>query len=252
MINLSEIGCRSSYGGGNLFTIEATAGTTYYYQIGKVYPWQTAGPVQFNLDVAPPPVADFGFWPSDPSMFEEVHFYGYYSHDPANVGIESYIWDFGDSAIASDCCPDHRFSADGEYTVELTVVTFDGRSASTTRLIEVQTHDLAITKFLTPKSARAGQTRQISVGIHNQLYPELATARLYRSVPGGFEYIGNWTQEVPVRTGNRTTNFDFNYTFTESDAAQGKVTFKAIIDIHQRRDALPADNEAISSPTKVK
>jgi hypothetical protein len=249
--NLDSIGCRISYGSGDLLTIEATVGTTYYYQIGNVYTWDNPGPIQFHLDFAPPPVADFGFWPSDPTVFEEVHFNGDYSYDPANIGISDHIWDFGDGETAVDCCPDHHFPSDGEYTVELAVVTIDGRTATTSRVIEIDTHDLAITKFQTPKAAKAGQTRQISVGILNHQYPERATVRLYRSVPDGLEYLGSWTQEVPVRSGNRTTDFEFSYTFTEADAIQGKVTFKAIVDLHQRRDALPADNEAISTPTKV-
>jgi hypothetical protein len=54
-----------------------------------------------------------------------------------------------------------------------------------------------------------------------------------------------------LRGANRTTPFSFNYTFTSDDAAIGKVTFKAIANLVSARDALPADNEAIASPTKV-
>ena len=43
--------------------------------------------------------------------------------------------------------------------------------------------------------------------------------------------------------GNRTTPVDFFYTFTQADAAVGKVSFKAIVDLMEARDALPADNE---------
>jgi hypothetical protein len=56
---------------------------------------------------------------------------------------------------------------------------------------------------------------------------------------------------LPVRGGNHTAPFSFNYTFTSDDAAIGKVTFKAIANLVSARDALPADNEAIASPTKV-
>jgi hypothetical protein len=56
---------------------------------------------------------------------------------------------------------------------------------------------------------------------------------------------------VPVRSGNRTTDFAFSYTFTAADKALGKVTFKAVANLLNGRDALPADNETISSPTKV-
>ena len=135
--------------------------------------------------------------------------------------------------------------------VSLTVTTFDGRSASTSRLVQVRTHDVAITKVAAPKSASAGQTRQISVNIRNHRYPETVVVELYKSTPAGYEYIGTLRQFVPVRQGNRTTRFDFTYTFTSDDARIGKVTFKAIASIENARDALPADNEAISPPTKV-
>ena len=75
---------------------------------------------------------------------------------------------------------------------------------------------------------------------------------LYKSIPGGFQLVGSYIQSVPVRPANRTTAFTFNYTFTTSDASVGKVTFRAVASIVNARDALPADNEAISSPpTKV-
>jgi hypothetical protein len=63
--------------------------------------------------------------------------------------------------------------------------------------------------------------------------------------------VGTLNQQVPVRPSNRTTTFNFSYTFTKDDATMGKVTFKAVANIQGARDALPADNEAIASPTKV-
>jgi hypothetical protein len=54
-----------------------------------------------------------------------------------------------------------------------------------------------------------------------------------------------------VRSGGRTTDFKFSYTFTSTDASLGKVTFKAVASLIGARDALPADNEAVALPTKV-
>ena len=62
---------------------------------------------------------------------------------------------------------------------------------------------------------------------------------------------GALTQHVSVRPGNRTTMFDFSYTFTSADATLGEITFKAVATILNARDALPGDNEAIAPPTKV-
>jgi hypothetical protein len=56
---------------------------------------------------------------------------------------------------------------------------------------------------------------------------------------------------VDARSGNRATPFDFSYTFTTEDASVGTVTFKAVATNVGAREALPADNEALASPTKM-
>jgi hypothetical protein len=107
---------------------------------------------------------------------------------------------------------------------------------------------VAITKVSAPRSAKVGQTRAITVSLRNTLREETVRIELYQSVPGGFEQVAASTQFVPVRSGNRTSQFSFNYTFSPEDAQIGKVTFKAVAIIENGKDALPADNEAISAP----
>jgi hypothetical protein len=112
---------------------------------------------------------------------------------------------------------------------------------------------VAITRFVTPSSASAGQTRAISVDLRNTRYTETVQVQLLKSVPGpfdGFPLVGTLTHEVPASR-NRATAFDFNYTFTSDDAVIGKVTFQAIATIVNAPDALSADNTAIAS-TKVR
>jgi hypothetical protein len=75
--------------------------------------------------------------------------------------------------------------------------------------------------------------------------------QLLKSVPGGFELVGTLIQSLSPRAKNQTTPYSFNYTFTPDDGSVGKVTFKAVATIVGARDALPADNEAIATPTKV-
>jgi hypothetical protein len=204
-----------------------------------------------TVSVPPPPVASFSFSPYDPTFLDTIQFNDY-SYDPVGAGIQSQAWDFGDGATATGCCPTHRYAADGDYTVQLTVTTVDGRTASASQVVKVKTHDVAITRFSAPQAATAGQTRQISVGINSKRNPENVQVQLFKSVPQGFEQFGSLTQFVPVRPSNRTTDFNFSYTFTSDDASIGKVTFKAVAAITNARDALPADNEAIASPpTKV-
>jgi PKD repeat protein len=243
---LVSAGCRNF---GQLLTFHVDAGVTYHFQLVPLNPLGD-GLLRFVVDVTPPPVANFGFQPFDPSIFDTVQFFDF-SFDPGGVGFQSQAWDFGDGATGTGCCPTDRYAADGDYTVQLTVTTFDGRTASASQVVQVRTHDVAITKFLAPQAASAEQTRQITVGLNSRRYPETVQVQLFKSVPNGFQFVGTLTQSVPVRSSNRTTDFAFSYTFTSDDASVGKVTFRAVATILGARDPLPADNEAIASPTKV-
>jgi urease subunit alpha len=71
-------------------------------------------------------------------------------------------------------------------TVQLTVTTFDGRTASTSQVVHVRTHDVAIDRFLAPMVGSAGQTGKITVGIGIHLFPEDIQVQLFRGIPGGF------------------------------------------------------------------
>jgi len=243
--NIAELECGSF---GQLVVFHADANVTYYIQVVNIF--GSGGQLQFNLDVAPPPVAGFGFFPSDPSSFDNTQFFDA-SSDPAGVGVGLQAWDFGDGTKSTDFNPTHRFAADGDYTVAHAITTIDGRTASTSQVVQVRTHDVAITSLAVPTSARAGQTRQISVNVNSKRFPETVEVQLFKSTPGGFDLVGTLTQSVPVRSANRTTGFSFSYTFTAADASVGKVTFRATAVVISARDALPADNEAIAPPTKV-
>jgi hypothetical protein len=197
------------------------------------------------------PVADFYWYPSDPSIYDTVQFCDN-SYDPAYMGFSSFWWDLGDGATATGYCAFHQFAKDGNYTIWHKVQTTDGRTDDVTHVVTVSTHDVGITKFTLPGSASAGQTKQIQVGVRTYLQTENVQVELYKSDPYlGFARVGTLQQQVAVRSGNRTTDFNFSYTFTNDDANVGKVTFKAIATIVNARDALPADNTAISAPVKV-
>ncbi len=246
--DLQQISC-GEFGWGSVVTFQLEGNTTYYFQTFQrfeYYGWS----INFHLDVPPPPVANFYYWPSDPSKYDSIQFSNN-SYDPAGVGIQSYAWDFGDGTTSSDWNPVHHYTRDGDYTVNLNLITYDGRTASTSQVISVRTHDIGITKFIVPTAARIGQTRQLGVYIKNLLYPEKVEVQLFKSTVNGYELVGTLRQDVPVRPGNRTTLFAFSYTFTKDDAALGKVTFRSIAMIVNARDAFPADNEIIAFPTRV-
>lgn len=239
--DLSTVRCGHSF---NPAPFTAVAGTTYFIQLSADFDQA----VTFQLLPPPPPQANFGAFPFDPSIFDNVQFNDF-SFDPAGIGIQSQQWDFGDGSTATGFFVFHRYVADGEYQVTLTVRTFDGRTASITRPIQVRTRDVAITRFATPSSGMSGKTSKITVDIRSNRYPETVFVQLFKSVPGGFQLVATSQQTLPVR--NRTTSVAFSYTFAPEDAIIGKVTFRAVVTIVNGRDALPADNEAIGSPTKV-
>lgn len=244
LASLNEV---AAYCGDGALMFYAEAGTTYYLQVRGFY--NEGGPLHFHLEVAPPQ-AEFGFYPGDPSVFNVIQFYSW-SYDPGEVGIESQAWDFGDGSGSMEWNSTHRYAADGDYTVQLAVTTYDGRTAATSLVVPVRTHDVAITKFSVPKAASAGQTRSITVGVTSKRYPQNVQVDLFKSVSGGFQWVGTLAQSVPVYPANRTTDFKFSYTFTSDDAIVGKVTFRTVAAVIDAIDALPADNEAISAPAKV-
>src|SRR6266480_1069277 len=243
--SLTQVGCGAF---GNRSTLRAVANTTYYFQVGGVF-GQT-GSLEFRLEVTPPPFASFFFFPFDPSIFDVVQFVDQ-SFDPGGVGFEPQVWGFGDGTTGTGFNVTHRYAADGDYPVQLTVTTLDGRTAMATQTVHVSTHDVAITRFSVPIAANSGQTRRIVVSVNSKRYDETVEVQLFKSVPGGFQQFGSLTQFVPMNPRNGTTEFAFSYTFTAGDAQIGKVTFRAVAVISGARDALPADNEAIAPPTKV-
>jgi PKD repeat protein len=246
LANLTEVGC--NYAGQPLL-FRAQENTTYYVQVGG---WCCDGfsPVTIHLEVAPNPVADFFFSPGDPSIFDTIQFQSS-SYDPAGGAIASQAWSFGDGATATGSSPTHQYARDGDYTVGLTVTTPDGRTASTSQVLQVRTHDVAIVRIAVPKSAHVGQTITITTDVRNTRYPEKVEVALFKTIPGGFEQVGSLTQSVPVRPGNRTTQFTITCTITQADGSVGKVSFKAVATIIDHRDAVPADNELISPPVKI-
>jgi PKD repeat protein len=232
-------------------SFRANAGTTYYVQAGIPFVGCCDVTMDFSLNLAPPPTAQFFFNPFDPSVFDTVQFFDQ-SFDPAGLGIASQAWDLGDGSTATGCCPSRHYASDGDYTVKDTVTTTDGRSATATQVVHVRTHDVTVTKLVAPSTGKVGRTVQLDAKLGNTHYPETVAVDLLKSVPGGFTQVGNLTQNVPVMRSNQTIDFKINYTFVSDDAALGKVTFKAVARLLSGRDALPADNEVTSTPpTKV-
>ncbi|HRW07757.1 MAG TPA: PKD domain-containing protein [Caldilineaceae bacterium] len=246
LTDLSYISCDSGY---NSSILTAHAGETYYFQIFDAQ--NVGGYIYFNVRPAPPiNVNIYTSW-YDPSKYDNIYFYAYV-YDEAYQEVVSWLWDFGDGTTSTEPAPTHRFGADGDYVVSLAVMMKDGRTGSSTLALSVRTHDVAIKRFARPKSATVGQTKRLIVSVTNSGYPEDVRVDLYKSIPGGYDYIGFLQQFVDVKAKGKTTDFYLSYTFTKEDLALGKVIFKATAYPSSARDAFPADNEFISFAVTVK
>jgi hypothetical protein len=227
-------------------TFQAQAGVTYYFQLDSYYPWNQ-GNIPFTLEATPPPQVNISYYPYDPSTFDNMSF-GASVYDPGQIYGLTYAWTISDGTSSNQSNFNHQFAADGDYTVNLTVTTADGRvGIAPSQVIQVRTKDIAISKFAIPQTARVNQTKTINVDVLNKRYSDYVQVTLYKGLPGGGEQlIGTLTIYVPERARQATT-FKFSYTFTSADAAIGKVTFRAVANIVNGRDALPSDNTSIAT-----
>ncbi|MFI7680284.1 PKD domain-containing protein [Actinophytocola sp. NPDC049390] len=240
---LTEIGCAR----GDSFEevlFRATAGTTYHLRVAGP---ATAATLTF---AEAPPLRPYFIASSDPTIYELTHFTGYTGE--SGTPIAGGEWDFGDGTVvaATEDGVSHHYTADGTYTVRLSVVSPDGRTGSHTSTVTVSTHDVSISRFSTPSRATAGDTEEIAVRVTNTRYRETVTTTLYRSRGEYWDVVGTLTLDVPV---GRVVTFPFAYTFTDGDAVAGKVAFRAVVTLpYPVRDARPFDNELISTGTTVR
>ena len=200
------------------------------------------------VSVPPDPIAGIYWYPFDPSIVDTVQF-GDGSYDPAGAGFVAWAWDFGDgSDLVGRSTRPIDTPQNGTFDVCLTVTTADGRTGSTTQTVTVATHDVAIKALNAPRSASSGQTKSINVDLVTRRQGERVQVDLYRSTASGYEFVGTQIVDVPQ---GKSTRVAFDVTFTSADALLGKVTFRAYVSLLDARDAIPADNEAISVATKV-
>jgi hypothetical protein len=218
------------------------AGTTYYLQMfGSAV----------RVESVPPPDPGWDFSPGDPSRLDTItfrHGLGYWYPT-----ITSYAWNFGDGTetTSSQNAVDHRFAADGDYTVTLTVTQRGGDTASQTHVVRVRTHDVGILWSSVTARGRLGRSSPIQIGVGNTRYAETVRVDFYKVTPGGSVFLGSVTKPVPVMKAKKTVAFAYDYAFTNDDLAVGKVSFQAIATIDGARDAFGGDNMVTTSPTAV-
>ncbi|MDX3662952.1 PKD domain-containing protein [Streptomyces sp. ID05-26A] len=235
-------------------SVAVTAGKTYYVQ------WSGGGyysyPSTLELTESEPlRTIVYTGYDHERSVFETIGFTLDHTNDHDDPVTTE--WDFGDGTTApagTANSQSHRYAADGVYTVTVRSKAGDGRTATNTTTVTVKTHDVGISKFTVPASARAGEQKQISVQVSNTRYQEKVKTTLYRSGPNGWQEVGTLTIDVPAHP-TRKVKFPFAYTFTPQDAAAGKVSFRAVAEpqlSYPVRDSVPGDNEVIAIATTVK
>lgn len=83
----------------------------------------------------------FEFDPSDVEADEEVTFDASESQAVPGAEIAGYTWDFGDGETAAGPQPSHRFTAAGDYTITLSVISDDGVTETATQRVSVAESD---------------------------------------------------------------------------------------------------------------
>lgn len=245
---LKQVACKSdSYGQPTVF--RAAAGATYYVRVSG--PGDAREPITLTLDDAPALSPSIYQSPSSPSVFDTVSFSAESWSDIDKPMTAA--WEFGDGATAGATTQpvSHRYAKDGTYTATVHATSPDGRTATKSVQVVVNTHDVGIARFSVPASAREGDSKPISVDVSNTRYTETATVVLTKHDGTFWREVGRLTLEVPARP-TRTVRFPFSYTFSPDDAAMGKVSFRAELRLdYPVRDARPVDNEVIAIATTV-
>ncbi|MFC0548280.1 PKD domain-containing protein [Kutzneria chonburiensis] len=243
---LKQVGCTQYAMGATVFRTNPGA-TSYIRVTGS----RSTAPPTLTLAEAPALDPEFSISPSEPTVYDNISLAAH-SWNSFDTPITA-SWDFGDgtSAPAGTDPVHHNYKVDGVYQLTMHASSPDGRTVTKTTPLTVNTHDVGITKFDVPSSARDGQQKSITVHVSNTRYAEKPTVTLYKFDGNFSTTVGTLTLDVPARA-RGSVAFPFAYTFTPDDALVGKVTFRAVVQLpYPVRDARAADNEVIAIATTV-
>jgi len=238
---LSEVDCvRSGDNRSAVFT--AVAGQSYRIRVADTA--EAASLYSLRLDTAPPLSPFVTPYPNNPTVYTDVTLVPSTGDSLLRDFVSGEVR-FGDggSAPITGAPIVHRYAADGEYRVEVTGATADGRTGSGFGTVKVETHDVALSGFVVPAKARVDETKPIKVSVTNTRHDETVVVSLSKlNDQGYYQEVGRLKQWVPA--GGKVV-FPFAYTYTAADAAAGKAEFKVYASFGTPfpEDARPADNE---------
>ena len=152
-----------------------------------------------------PPVANFTYTPSSPTVGQTITFDARNSYDPDGE-IVSYEWDFGDGSTGSGITVTHTYSLADTYTVTLTVTDDDGLTASISKQVTVS---------LSLEESNPDNVNDSLEQIVSKYYPTF-----------------NWTTNTPTQQDvlQAVINAIDSY-FATSDAAERQQTLNDIIQL---------------------
>ncbi|MBE1501739.1 hypothetical protein H4696_008839 [Amycolatopsis lexingtonensis] len=239
---LSEVDCAGELDSTKRVVFTATAGQQYWLRVGTDADF--ASWYDIRLTTAPALTPNVYLYSGVKSVFDDIQM-SPNAGDSLGRPLVSGELKFGDGtsvALTSNASLTHRYAADGDYRLEISATTDDGRSGTGSQVVHVETHDVTLTGLSLPAQARAGQTKPVKVSVVNNRYDERVVVSLRRKGESGyFEEVGQLTQWVPA--GSRV-EFPFAYSYTAADAAAGQAEFEVTANLDGRYDgdSHPVDN----------
>lgn len=238
----SEVDCASSLDTTKRVVFRATAGEQYWIRVAAGA--ERASWYDIRLTTAPALKPNVYLYSGVKSVFDDIQMLPN-AGDSLGRPLVSGELKFGDGtsvALTSNASLTHRYAADGDYLLEISATTDDGRSGTGSQVVHVETHDVTLTGLSLPAQARAGQTKPVKVSVVNNRYDERVVVSLRRKGESGyFDEVGRLTQWVPA--GSRV-EFPFAYSYTAADAAAGQAEFEVTANLDGRYDgdSHPVDN----------
>jgi PKD repeat protein len=195
------VGCRLGYADGYIYAWQGTPGT-----------WAGGGDDLARYEFPPPspPVADFDYSPTSPSVNETVTFNASDSYDPDGT-IINYTWNFGDTTVVTATEPivTHGYKNAGSYEVNLTVADNDG-------LIDITINSISIKKL---SSAVTINVHPIAVIVDSNITVEgtITPIRYNTNVTISYRSFSTltWNVLATVKT-NSTGNYSYIWKTNET------------------------------------